>query len=150
MTRYYLLISLLAASLGAQSSGGDLFENKIRPILATKCYMCHSSTLKSPMAGLVLDTKAGLLKGGATGPVLVPGKPAESRLLQALRYTDPHLQMPPSGKLADPVIADFERWIAAGAPDPRTDSAPGTQTPAPLKGMSIDAGRNWWAFQPVR
>src|SRR6266705_223266 len=150
MTRYWVLLGLLWTPLAAQPPDTAFFESKIRPVLATKCYACHSSTLKSPMGGFVLDTSAGLRKGGSAGPVLVPGKPAESQLLQALRYTDPHLQMPPSGKLADPVIADFERWIAAGAPDPRADSAPGTQTPAPLKGMSIDAGRNWWAFQPVR
>ncbi len=99
------------------------------------------------MGGLVLDSKSGLAKGGATGPVVVPGKPAASRLLQALRYTDPSLQMPPTGRLPDPVIADFEQWIAAGAPDPRADTA--TQTQSPLKGMSIEDGRKWWAFQPV-
>jgi hypothetical protein len=102
------------------------------------------------MGGLVLDTKAGLLKGGGLGPVVVPGKPAESRLLKALRYTDPHLQMPPAGKLPDPVILDFDQWIAAGAPDPRAETSAGTQSSAPLKGMSIEDGRKWWAFQPVR
>jgi len=100
------------------------------------------------MGELVLDIKAGLLKGGVGGPVVVPGKPAESRLLDALRYTDPNLQMPPSGKLADSVIADFERWIAGGAVDPRANAA--AQTTAPLKGMSLEEGRKWWAFQPVR
>src|SRR5262249_1425758 len=99
--RYCLLGALVAAVLGAQPTSTDLFETKIRPILVTKCYMCHSSTLKTPMGGLMLDTKAGLLKGGASGPVVVPGKPAESRMLQALRYTDTHLQMPPKGKLSD-------------------------------------------------
>src|SRR6266446_4712523 len=149
-TIFWLLVSAVAAPSGAQTAGAEFFEQKIRPVLSTKCYMCHSSNLSSPMGALTLDTKAGLRKGGARGPVVIPGKPAESRLLQALRYSDTSLQMPPTGKLADPVIADFEQWIAAGAPDPRTDSTPGTQTPAPLKGMSIDAGRNWWAFQPVR
>jgi len=131
----------------AQQPDTAFFESKIRPVLAAKCYACHSSNLKAPMAELVLDTKAGLLKGGVGGPVVVPGKPAESRLLDALRYKDPNLQMPPSGKLADPVIADFERWIAGGAPDPRVSAA--TQTTAPLKGMSVEDGRKWWAFQPV-
>jgi hypothetical protein len=56
--------------------------------------------------------------------------------------------MPPSGKLPDNVIADFERWIAAGAPDPRQDIAAGG-SPASLKGMSLEDGRKWWAFQPV-
>jgi Protein of unknown function (DUF1553)/Protein of unknown function (DUF1549)/Planctomycete cytochrome C len=129
--------------------GGELFEKKIRPVLVANCYACHASNLKAPMGGLVLDTNAGLRKGGATGPVVIAGKPAESRLLRALRYSDPNLQMPPSGKLPDSVIADFEEWIAAGAPDPRKDVAAG-ENPAPLKGMSIEEGRKWWAFQPVK
>ena len=132
----------------AQDDPKEFFEKNIRPILATKCYACHSSKLSSPMGGLVLDTRAGLTKGGTTGPVVVPGKPAESRMLNALRYTDPSLQMPPTGKLADPVIADFERWILAGAVDPRLDAAAATGT-QPLKGMPIETGRKWWAFQSV-
>src|SRR5450432_1570553 len=86
----------------------QFFETKIRPILANKCYGCHSSKLRAPMGSLALDTKAGVLKGGASGPAIVPGKPAESRILQALSFKDAHLQMPPQGKLADGVIADFE------------------------------------------
>jgi hypothetical protein len=102
------------------------------------------------MSGLALDTKAGVLKGGDGGPVIVPGKPAESRLLAAIRYTGPDLQMPPAGKLSDSVIADFETWIASGAPDPRTGASTAASGPAPLKGMSIADGRKWWAFQPAR
>ncbi len=140
---------LVAWTAFAQTPDPAFFEAKIRPVLASSCYSCHSSKMKSPMGGLVLDTKAGLRKGGATGPAVVPGKPAESRLLTALRYTDPHLQMPPAGKLAAPVLENFERWIASGAPDPRVDAPTATAT-APLKGMSVEAGRKWWAFQPVQ
>ncbi|MEJ7608547.1 MAG: c-type cytochrome domain-containing protein [Bryobacteraceae bacterium] len=100
-----------------------MFESKIRPVLAAKCFSCHSVKLKAPMGGLVLDTKSGMAVGGANGVVIVAGKPMESRLLSALRFTDPHLQMPPTGKLPDAAIADFEEWITTGAPDPRT-SAP--------------------------
>lgn len=107
-------------------------------MLTEKCFGCHSSALRAPMSGLTLDTKAGLLKGGANGPVIVPGKPTESRLLKALSYTDPDLQMPPTGKLADSLIADFERWIAGGAPDSRAASA--AQISSPLRGMSIEEG----------
>ncbi len=146
----WLLLPLLCIRLSAQTPDSAFFESKIRPVLATKCYACHASNLRAPMGGLALDTKAGLLKGGATGPVLVAGKPAESRLLKALSYTDPQLQMPPSGKLPDAVLADFQQWIAAGAPDPRVTAANTGQAPAPLKGMAVDEGRKWWAFQPVR
>src|SRR5215472_2188411 len=149
MRRKRFLLASLAFSLAAQPNN-DFFESKIRPVLVTSCYGCHSSKLQSPMGGLVLDTKAGLLKGGSDGSVVVPGKPAQSRLLQALRYSNPNLQMPPTGKLPEQVIGDFEQWIAAGAPDPREDPAAAvTQTPALLKGMPIEEGRKWWAFQPV-
>ncbi|MDQ6707021.1 MAG: DUF1549 domain-containing protein, partial [Acidobacteriota bacterium] len=144
-----LLFSALCACLVAQTPDPSFFETKIRPVLATKCYGCHSSTAKAPMGGLALNTKAGLAAGGSGGVVVVPGKPAESRLAKALTYADPHLQMPPSGKLPDSVIADFNQWIAGGAVDPRTDSISAGGTPSPLRGMSIEDGRKWWAFQPV-
>lgn len=140
------LSALVLPGLFAQN-GGEFFEKKIRPVLAARCYACHSAKAKSPMGGLVLDTRAGLRKGGAGGPAVVPGDPGKSRLLTALRYTDPHLQMPPTGKLSDTVIADFEQWIAGGAPDPRADAP--APTAAPLQGMAVEQGRSWWAFQPV-
>jgi hypothetical protein len=114
-----LLIIYSTSTLSAQTPDTAFFEAKIRPVLAAHCYGCHSSKLKAPMGGLVLDTKSGGLQGGGRGPAIVPGKPAESVLVKAMRFTDTHLQMPPSGKLADPVLATFEQWIAAGAPDPR-------------------------------
>ena len=150
MARLLLTLLVLCNGLLAQAPDTAFFEAKIRPVLAGKCYGCHSSSLKAPMGGLVLDSRDGLLKGGATGRVLTPGKPDESRLLKALSYTDPILQMPPTGKLPDPVIADFRQWIAAGATDPRTAPAAGTPSTPPLKGMSVEDGRAWWAFQPVR
>ncbi len=150
MIRHSFLLPLLATALFGQTPDVSFFEAKIRPVLAAKCYACHSSKLKAPMGGLVLDTRSGMRKGGALGPVIVPGKPPESQLLKALRFTDPQLQMPPTGKLPDTVIGDFEQWIAAGAPDPRKDAAGAADAPTPLKGMPIEQGRNWWAFQPVQ
>ena len=141
--RYSFLIALLYLPVEAQTADTSFFETKIRPVLATRCYGCHSAKLKAPMAGLRLDTRAGM-RG-----VIVPGKPDESRLLTALSYSDPDLQMPPTGKLPDSVIQDFKDWIAAGAPDPRVDAPATSAAPAPLKGMSIEDGRKWWAFQPV-
>ncbi|HVW86432.1 MAG TPA: PSD1 and planctomycete cytochrome C domain-containing protein, partial [Bryobacteraceae bacterium] len=98
---------------------------------------------------LVLDTKAGVKNGGNGGPILVPGDPKSSRLLKALSYNETDLRMPPSGKLPDEKIAAFEKWIAAGAPDPREDSPAGAPAPVAKKGMDIEIGRKWWAFQPV-
>ena len=133
----------------AQTTDVEFFETKIRPVLVQRCYSCHNSKMAAPKGDLILDTKEGLLKGGMSGPVLVPGNPAESRLLKVLSYTDPLVQMPPSGKLADAVLEDFTQWIARGAADPRA-SAPALASASPqYKGMSLEEGRKWWAFQPV-
>src|SRR6266850_4456184 len=88
------LVALTAGPAASQSLPDDFFESRIRPVLSTRCYACHSSKLAAPKGELVLDTKAGVLKGGKLGPAILPGNPSESRLLTALRYTDPHLQMP--------------------------------------------------------
>ena len=139
----------VAAPVSAQTTDVDFFEAKIRPVLAQKCYGCHNAKMPAPKGSLVLDSREGLLKGGASGPAIVPGKPAESKLLQALSYTDPLVQMPPSGKLPDTTLADFEQWIARGAADPRA-AVPALASATPqYKGMSLEEGRKWWAFQPV-
>src|SRR5450432_2265489 len=145
------LIALSVAPLGAQTPAGtEFFEKEIRPVLAGKCYGCHSSKLKSPMGGLVLDTKNGLKRGGNGGPVLKAGDPASSRLFNALTYTQTELRMPPTGKLPDEKIAAFEKWIAAGAPDPREETPEANASPATAKkGMDVETGRKWWAFQPA-
>jgi hypothetical protein len=147
---YLGLIAFAAAPLCSQTPASvDFFEKEIRPVFADKCYGCHSSKLKSPMGGLALDTKSGWKRGGNGGPVIVPGDPAGSRLLQALTYKQTELRMPPTGKLPDEKIAAFEKWIAAGAPDPREET-PATSAAATAKrGMDIETGRKWWAFQPV-
>src|SRR6185503_2672550 len=94
--------------------------------------------------GVILDTKAGLRA------VLMPGKPDESRIVEVLSYEDPVVQMPPKGKLPDGVLSDIKLWIAGGAIDPR-DAAPAVVASASpqYKGMSLEDGRKWWAFQPV-
>ena len=140
--------AVFAASVFAQNPSAEFFEKEIRPVLADKCYGCHSSKLKSPMGGLVLDTKAGLKLGGNGGPILAADAKS-SRLLKALSYNETDLRMPPAGKLPDEKIAAFEKWIAAGAPDPREDAPAGAPVSAAKKGMDIETGRKWWAFQPV-
>jgi hypothetical protein len=136
--------SLLAAPARAQDAGIDFFEKKIRPAFAEHCYSCHSSDAKKQRGGLLLDTKASVLKGGDTGPALVPGHPQESLLIKALRYSDPELRMPPKGKLPDAVIADFEKWVSLGAPDPRVATA----SKSAHKYPTVEEGRSFWAFKP--
>jgi hypothetical protein len=100
--------------------GVEFFETHIRPVLVEKCYSCHSAAAKVLKGGLRLDTAATTRAGGETGPVIVPGKPAESVIVSALKYET--YEMPPTGKLPDQVVHDFEKWIELGAPDPRVDA----------------------------
>ena len=126
--------------------GVEFFEAKIRPGLAEHCYACHSADARKNQklkGGLLLDTRDGLLRGGDSGPAVVPGKPAEGTLPKALRH-DGDVKMPPKGTLPDAVVADFEAWVKMGAPDPR-DGKGGTTG----KGIDLDAGRTVWAFQPT-
>lgn len=141
---FLLLFLGLEVSLAFGNEGLEFFERKIRPVLVEQCYSCHSAD-KKQRGGLVLDTREGLFKGGDTGPALVPGKPEDSLLIKALRYTDPGLRMPPKGKLPAEVVADFEQWVRMGAPDPRTG-----KVKVAHKYPSVEEGRKFWAFQPIR
>jgi len=125
--------------------GIEFFETHIRPVLAQNCYECHSADAKVLQSGLRLDTAERILAGGDSGAVVVPRKPAESLLLAALRYES--AEMPPTGKLPDSVIGDFEKWIAMGAPDPRVESK--VVAPSTSSGPTGDP-RQHWAFQPPR
>ena len=123
-----LILGLLTCPSGlAIARGPDdgiaFFESKIRPVLIEKCYSCHSERAEKLKGGLKLDTRAGIRQGGDSGPAVVPGKPDESTLLQAIAHTDDFSKMPPKEKLPDAVIADFRRWVEMGAPDPREAAA---------------------------
>src|SRR5262245_30452690 len=110
------LVFSLSAAEPASLAGSSFFEQKIRPVLAEHCYKCHSMKATRLKGGLALDSKERALKGGNTGPAIVPSKPEASLLLTAIRHADPDLEMPPEEKkLPDEVIADFEKWIRAGA-----------------------------------
>ena len=120
----------------------DFFERKIRPVLIEHCYECHAADSKIIQGGLRVDHRAGLLQGGDSGSSIDLKEPAESSLIKALRYED--VEMPPKGKLSDSIIADFETWIAMGAPDPRVaDELP------TARAIDLEEGRQFWAFQPV-
>jgi mono/diheme cytochrome c family protein len=126
----------------------EFFERKIRPVLVEHCYECHSADAKKLKGGLVLDSRAGVIKGGDTGPAVTPGEPDASLLIQAVRHTDPNLTMPPKTKLPPNVIADLEQWVRLGAPDPRTED-----TVASTKAKSAidwNKAREWWSFRPLK
>ncbi|HTG43872.1 MAG TPA: PSD1 and planctomycete cytochrome C domain-containing protein, partial [Verrucomicrobiae bacterium] len=124
----------------------EFFERKIRPVLVEHCYECHSAGAKKLKGGLTLDSRAGLQKGGDTGPAITPGDPEASLLIQAIRHTDPDLAMP-KNKLSASVIADLEAWVRMGAPDPRTeDTVASTQAKSVI---DWSKAREWWAFRPL-
>lgn len=147
---YLLLVFLLTLSAGLAEQRTDFFEKKIRPVLSMSCYECHSAKSKSLKAGLLLDRKAGWVRGGKNGAVIHPGKPDESILMNALKYDNHELQMPPSGKLSETVLADFEKWISMGAPDPRNSSMEEVFAVGGLKAKSLKEGREFWAFKPIK
>jgi hypothetical protein len=124
----------------------EFFESRIRPVLVENCYKCHSQGAEKLKGGLLLDTRAGVLKGGNTGPAVVPGNLEKSLLITAVRYQDKDLQMPPSDKkLPEKVIADLEEWVRMGAPDPRIEGA----TAAGTYAAEQEKARKHWAYKPV-
>ena len=140
-----LSTSLLVADEKPNPASFDFFEVSIRPVLVDQCYSCHSveaEKKKKLRGGLYLDSRSGVHKGGDSGSAVVLGKPQESLIVKALLGKG-DLSMPPKHVLPASVVADFERWIEMGAPDPRDDT--GTKTAARI---DIEAGRSHWAFQP--
>jgi mono/diheme cytochrome c family protein len=111
---------------------------KIRPVLAEKCFRCHGDNKQE--SSLRLDSRAGALKGGDSGAAVVPGKPEDSLLIEAIKYES--FEMPPSGKLPDEQIAAMEVWVRMGAPWPA-----GAAVDPTTKITQED--RAHWAFQPV-
>ena len=134
--------SLASGPDGGNAGGVQYFEKKIRPILANECYECHSRQSKKAKGGLLLDSLEGLIKGGESGPVIVPGDPDQSLLIKAVRYKDVDLRMPPNGKvLTGAQVADLEAWVKMGALLPK----------AGVRESKIKASsRTHWAFQPVK
>ena len=136
--------SLIASRAPADDREGiDFFERKIRPVLVERCYGCHSAEAaeeKKLKAGLLLDTRAGIRQGGETGPAVVPREPDKSELIAAIMHES--FEMPPDGKLADDVIADFRKGIEMGAPDPRDGEIVHAE-----EAIDIEGARKLWAFQ---
>ena len=143
------VLSLARAAEPAALKPDDLqfFETKIRPLLTEHCFKCHSHSAAKIKAGLLLDSRDGVLHGGSSGPAIVPGKPDDSLLIQAIRYTDADLKMPPEdhgGQLSATEVAALTEWVRRGAPDPRlTEAIAGAHDYGP-------ASRDHWSFQPLK
>ena len=143
-----LLTPVSQAALAAEAV--EFFEAKIRPVLAQDCYECHRTGGKTK-AGLALDHRRALLEGGDSGAVINPGDPAGSLLIKAIRHLDKDLKMPKAGaKLEDEIIANFEKWITMGAPDPRDNPTSDAEIAKDTDWAAVmERRKSWWSFQPV-
>jgi hypothetical protein len=152
-----VVLSLAVLALAAPARAGEktpdpaaieFFEKKIRPLLAEHCFGCHSTTAKKKRGGLMLDSRATLLKGGDTGPAVAPGHPDKSLLIKAIGYKDPDLRMPPKSRLGEAEIAALTAWVKMGAPWPED------RTPKAVAGRGgfdlLKRKQSHWAWQPIR
>jgi hypothetical protein len=148
---FFLLLAGLArvGAAAETQEGARFFEEKIRPILADRCFKCHSHGAEKIKGGLVLDSRAGALAGGETGAAVVPGEPGRSLLLEAVAHTNKDLQMPPrkggGEKLSAAQVALLTEWVKMGAP---YAADAGRNPVVRPQGAITDADRRWWAFQP--
>jgi hypothetical protein len=145
----FLLVTcrVSAAAEPRLSRSDEFFESRIRPALVEHCLKCHGSDPQKVKGGLRVDSRAALLRGGDSGPALVPGDPVKSRLIEALTYKNVDLQMPPKGRLPDMIVADLTSWVKQGAP------WPDDRTTATTNRSEFDLQRRkaeHWAWRPVR
>ncbi len=142
----------MESARAASPDAVELFEQRIRPILANECYECHGA--KKQKAGLRVDFRDGLLKGGDSGPAILPGDSRKSLLLKSIRHANPDSGMPKDRpQLPESVIADFARWVDAGAVDPRDQPqsvSPAAPNDSTGFAATIQARKEWWSFRPVR
>ncbi len=142
------MIALLSMEHGALSAdeteGVAYFEKHIRPLLIEHCYECHSESEKIK-GGLRLDLRQGWKLGGDAGKAIVPGEPESSLLLEAIRYSNPDLEMPPKGRLSQPQVKLVENWIRMGAPDPREGEVKDFEEDT----IDLEKGRQFWSFKPI-
>src|SRR5438046_2001266 len=142
------LASLSVSAAPFASEQIEFFKKQVRPILAERCYKCHSAQSEKLKGGLYLDSREGLLKGGDDGPVFTPGDPGQSKLIEAINYENPQLQMPPKGKLPEEQIQTLTAWIKIGAPWPSENVQ---KAPAQTAAFDLEKRRReHWAWQPIK
>ncbi len=125
------VLKVVALRADDPAASKEFFETKIRPVLATNCFACHTSVQSGDLR---VDSREALIKGGTRGPSIVPGDPDKSLLITALRQTDDGLKMPLGGKLKDAEIEDIAAWIKAGAPWPKDEAPAVSAAPIPVQG----------------
>ncbi len=120
----------------------DFFEKRVRPLLVQHCFECHSAKAEKMKGGLLLDSREATLAGGDSGPAAVIGEVEKSLIVQAIRYDNENVQMPPTGKLPDAEIAVMTEWVRRGMPFP---AASASKTGRRV--IDIAEGKKHWAFQ---
>jgi len=146
MPRLVTVCLLAWFAVPVRADDAEFFEKQIRPVLVEHCYKCHSKDSAKLKGGLRVDGRKLLLAGGDNGPSLVPGDPAKSKLIEAVRYANPDLQMPPKGKLPEATIRDLEAWIKAGAPWPGDDTQLSGKAEFDLAKRKADH----WTWAPIK
>ena len=129
------------------SQQAEHFEKHIRPLLVRHCYECHSGGSNEVKGGLRLDFKDALLKGGDSGPAIVPGNASESLLIAAVKHEG--LEMPPGKKLAESEVRELSNWIAQGAYDPRDHMPKASDVASETFEALYQSRRQWWSLQPI-
>ncbi len=152
---------LIGFTLSAQENEQH-FIQRVKPLLDSRCVSCHGADKQK--GALRLDSRGAALKGGESGPAIVPGKPSESLLLKAVMHAKPDLEMPPKEKLTTNDIAVLERWIKEGAlwPETKPSQAALRLTPGERIGSAWSDQRNpivkifgglrldLWSLRPIR
>jgi hypothetical protein len=140
-------VDVRGAGTEASRAGVEFFEAKIRPVFVERCVKCHGGEKQE--GGLRIDQRAAILKGGKSGPVIVPGNPESSVLIRAVRRGDPDLAMPPRDKgepLTAAEIQNFVEWIRLGAPFPETIAGGASGSPS----QDLATAQKFWSFQPLQ
>ena len=149
----FFILSLTAGSSHGRTEFSAeqtaFFEKNIRPILISRCYECHSVEKGKAKGNLTLDSREAILKGGDSGPSLVPGQPEKSLIIESVRYKNQDMQMPPKGALPSQEVKWLEEWIRRGAPDPRETVTAKTLPGSPRR-INLDEGAKHWAFTPIK
>ena len=142
------LIHAARAGAAGDAAAVEFFEAKVRPVLAARCLGCHGPAKQR--GGLRLDSRAAVLNGGESGPAAVPGKPAESLIVDAVNYGET-FQMPPKSRLPADEVAALTRWVSLGLPWPDEGGKAGASGESKVAAFDLKVrAASHWAWKPVR